>query len=318
MRLILHVGHPKCASTTVQSLLWNNRAYLAGQGLHLLGAGLQLPHENAGWDWPLWDVNQDAQFGDRLVERLPDFRAQGIGSLILSAENLAQPAILAHVQAAFPHCRTTALYYVRRQDDFLVSSWRQWGMKRGISLVQHLLRRVAEGKPEYLAVARHLAQCLGHVAVRVGVLDPAFLEGGTIERDLWAALNLAGVPDRAADQANPSPDRASLIFLAAHPELFASEHDDRAVQQLLAADPLPPRRLRLDAHLQRSLKMLYDGANRDLVQEFLGRPDGESMIQPDNPASATSLSLEPADVVRLKAMLPQVTMPELRRALAAL
>ena len=318
MRLILHVGHPKCASTTIQSLLWNNRLDLTRQGIHLLGAEMVLPQETEDWNWALWDINNDITAGDRLVARLPEFRRLGVETLLLSAENLAQPAVLKNIGAAFSYLDVRVLYYIRRQDHFLVSSWRQWAMKRGTSLSQHLLRRVAEGNPNYLSVARNLAQQFGRNAVRVSVLDSDFLQGGSIETDVWDALEIKERHRLDPDRGNPSPDRASLLFLSGHPELFLSEHDDQAVQELLEADVEVPRKLDLDRHIQRSLKMVYDEVNKALVQEFIGRSDGENILKLDGPEDAMSLVLDQTDIIRLRSMAARVNMPSLKRALESL
>jgi hypothetical protein len=321
LRLILHVGHPKCGSTTVQSLLWNNRDWLAERGMALLGADFRLPGEDPSWDWPLWYVNQPLEgartLADQLVAGLPRWTAMGVDTLVLSAENLSDPVKLGQLEPAFRHFETSAIYYIRRQDEFLVSSWRQWAMKRGISLHQHILRRVAEGNPAYRATLDYLATLLGHANVHTRFLDPDFLTGCTLATDVWQALGLSGTPPSAPDRANPSPDRASLIFLSRNPQLFSGEHDDAAAQILLAADREPPRRLSVDRHVQRSLKLLYDAENIALARDFMAGRDGSAIIRLDAP-DKDELELSPSDIARLKAMLPRIDHPEIAAAIARL
>lgn len=313
MKLVLHVGHPKCASSTVQSLLWANRATLESEGKFLVGAGFQLPRETSAWDWPVWFLNgSDAGFGAQLAARKREFAEMGVETLILSAENLFDPARAAHLQAAFQAFETSAIYYVRRQDEFLLSSWRQWALKRGISVRQHILRRVAEGKPDYRATLEYFSAQLGRERVHSAFLDTAFLTGGTVETDVWAALGSQGRPVLPQGRSNVSPDRAILLFLAGQPRLFTSPHDELPVSALLGADQAPPRRLMLDRHTQRSLKLIYDPVNIGLARDFMGRGDGERVISQDSTVENDPFLLTAEDQARLATILPRVADPALR------
>jgi len=317
MKLILHVGHPKCASSTVQSLLWANRQDLADQGMQLVGAGFRLPHEATDWDWPVWFLNESGpRVGEELVARKDELAAIGIETLIVSAENLSDPARAAHLEACFGAFDTSVVYYIRRQDELLLSSWRQWGLKRGISVRQHILRRVAESRPDYRATLRYYADRVGRERVHTAFLDPAFLAGGTVEADVWAAIGAKGTPTLPAARSNVSPDRAILLFLSGQSQLFSSMHDEGPVDALMRADKQPPRRLLLDRHTQISLKMIYDPVNVALARDFMGRDDGATVITADSAAEGDPFALTSDDLHRIADALPRVEDPDLRVALA--
>lgn len=314
MKLVLHIGHPKCGSTSVQGLLWHNREALARQGAQLLGAGLAVPGETGDWDWPLWYLQAAGpQLAEALRARRQDFASRGVSTLILSAENLSIPEVAANLVAALPEFETQVIYYMRRQDAFLVSSWRQWGLKRGTDIYRHLLRRVAEGKPRFLETLEFYRQHVGG-ALHATFLDERFLDGGTLASDLFAALGVAGLAE-APVPGNPSPDRAALLLAARHPEWFASEHDDAVLQDLLQADPLPPRPLRLDRHLQRSLKLAYDPVNIAIARDYLGREDGASVLPLDSEVTGDPFALDDADIARLQALLPRLHDPRVVAAI---
>lgn len=317
MKLILHVGHPKCASSTVQSLLWANRKALSAQGMHLVGAGFCLPHEKSDWDWPVWFLNDSGpSIGDKLVARKGELAAMGVETLILSAENLSDPARAAHLEACFEAFDTSVIYYIRRQDELLLSSWRQWGLKRGISVRQHILRRVAEGRPDYRATLDYYADRVGRERVHTTFLDPTFLTGGTVEADIWAAIGAEGTPVLPVARSNVSPDRAILLFLSGQRQLFSSPHDDTPIDALARAHGQAPRRLIIDRHTQISLKMIYDRVNIALARDFMDRDDGANVIAADSPVEGDPFALTQDDLRRIADALPRVENPDLRAALA--
>lgn len=301
----------------MQSLLWQNRAGLAEQGCFLVGDRLRIDKANT-IDWPLWYLDaagrNPVRVEEDLAERLPQLR--DCEALVLSAENLALPETAQAILPLVERFETSIIYYVRRQDHFLLSSWRQWGMKRGITLAQHILRRVAEGKPDFPGTLAMWSRHVPAERMHVRFIDPPWLDGGDLGSDLFGALGYRADDLTPPAATNPSPDRAVLMFLARHKELFASVHDDAPVEILQRADSGVPRRLQLDRHVQRSLKLVYDPSNVDLCQRYMGRADGAEVIAIDGPEAAAD-HVTPEDLARLRALLPKVHEPGLAAALAA-
>lgn len=318
MKLILHTGFPKCGSSTIQALLLGNRAALERRGVFLVGADFLAPGETSAWDWPVWFLEKDdTSLGARLAARREDFARLGATTMVLSAENLSDPARLANLEAAFQAFETYAVCYVRRQDEFLLSAWRQWGMKRGVSIHRHILRRVAEGRPDYRGTLTYLRDKLGADRVHAAFLDTNFLAGGTLEADFWSAAGLGDPPAALPPRANISPDRAILLFLSGRPELFKDQHDDAVVSALANADDQPPRRLFVDRHVQRSLKQLYDPVNLALARDFMGRADGDAVLKLDAPDGPDPFVLSAQDHARLSRIIANVADAALRQKLAA-
>ncbi len=254
--------------------------------------------------------------GERLVARKAEFDAMGVKTLILSAENLSDPKRAAHLEACFDAFETSVIYYIRRQDELLLSSWRQWGLKRGISVRQHILRRVAEGRPDYRATLEYYVKQAGRERVHAAFLDPAFLVGGTVETDVWAAIAAKGKLMLTQTRSNVSPDRAILLFLSGQRHLFSSPHDDAPIDALVRADLLSPRRLTLDRHTQLSLKMIYDPINVGLARDFMGRDDGANVISADSTVEGDPFALTVEDLRRIAESLPRVEDPGYRAAFA--
>lgn len=301
----------------MQDLLRRNGPALAAERYYLLGDGLRTDRLNKV-EWPLWYLERAAKLpgllASDLTAQIANIWALEPQALILSAENLALPQTAGAVLPLVQMFDSSIIYYLRRQDRLLLSSWRQWGMKRGISLSQHILRRVVEGKPDFGGTLKFWLEHVPAERIHVRFIDPPWLDGGSLAADLFSALGVGISDTQAAGEANASPDRAILLFLSRHPELFESVHDDRAVQLLAEADRLPPRRLTLDAHTERSLKLFYDPVNIAICRQHLGREDGADVLTPVAPENAAETGDE--DRARLADLMPRVADSTLRSLLA--
>ncbi len=318
IKLFVHAGHPKCASSTVRSLLLHEGAFLAGQGMFLLDHRLEVSPGNEISDWPLWRVEEAVErrtgfLTDTIDATVKSHPELDIRALVLSAENLSDPAKSALLTEAIGQFDVHLIYYMRRQDDFLVSSWRQWAMKRGISLEQHIIRRMAEGKPDFEALLSFWRERIGVDRIHARFVAPHFLSGRSLAEDLFEALGCGGKPPTAVQAENVSPDRSIVLFLSRHPELFDSVHDDRVVQLLAELDEGPIDRITIGRHLQRSLNMAYEPANQRILRDYGRRQDIDvPVIVDDADGGFLDGALTARDMKRLEAIFVKL----LRRTVA--
>src|SRR4051812_44556749 len=91
-KLFVHIGAPKCASTSIQSLIFNNAARLNGHGILVADQDLNFGSRGSN---PLW-------FFQNLIERRLDGETvlRAVESLgdrngVISAENLSNPVAAA-------------------------------------------------------------------------------------------------------------------------------------------------------------------------------------------------------------------------------
>ena len=290
----------------------NQGSDLAEQGIYLLDDQFRLREGNDIGGWPLWLVekakNEPATFlRDALVAALDQAPVDNVRKLVLSAENLSDPDTAAVLDGVLEEFEPTLVYYMRRQDHFLVSSWRQWSMKRGISLEEHVARRIAERRPAFSKTLALWEARIGKRRIHARFLDPRFLEGGSIISDIGKALNIAVPADGPLIRENESPDRAILLYLQRHPELFRDVHDDFAVARMVACDSGPIERLVLSKHLQRTVKLAYEDDNQYLLQEYARSSDiGLPVILDDGPLEPLPAAMTDRDRLRLDAILARM------------
>ena len=141
-RLILHIGGAKCGSTAIQNYLGTNAGGLAERGVLIPPMALD-------------DVNSPTTgeqvifFEDLLYPRMDGqdhlshclyalsdrMSREGLRTAIISGENMSlHPELAEMFRIAAVDFDITVVLYVRRQDDFLISAWQQWGMKYHSSL----------------------------------------------------------------------------------------------------------------------------------------------------------------------------------------
>ncbi|WP_299615897.1 hypothetical protein [uncultured Tateyamaria sp.] len=153
MKLILHIGTPKTASTLIQNSLENNPEWLAEHGLAygkvlspdanhitLFFACANAVHDFAR-DYGLHSMEELAEFRQRVSDRIEWHKGQlddNIDTMIMSSENLTgnmyhpeEIARLKHLlEQHFDDIKI--VIYVRRQDDAILSMYGEY-MRRGFS-----------------------------------------------------------------------------------------------------------------------------------------------------------------------------------------
>lgn len=285
---------------------------LARQGIYLLDDQFRLNEGNEIGGWPLWLVekakNEPATFlRDTLVAALDNTSVGKVRKLVLSAENLSDPDTATVLDKVLEEFEPTLIYYMRRQDHFLVSSWRQWSMKRGISLEEHVARRIAERRPAFAKSLALWEAKIGRRRIHARFLDQRFLEGGSVISDFAETLGVPVPPDSHLLRENESPDRAILLYLQGHPELFRDVHDDRVVARMVAYDSGPIERLVLSRHLRRTVKLAYEDDNQYLLQDYGRSGDiGLPVILDDGPVEPLPAVMTNRDRRRLDAILAKM------------
>ena len=318
--LIIHAGHPKCGSTAVRSLLFENGRALASRGIFLLGDGFELADDNTIADWPLWFIEKAADqpatyLLDALTQCLERHRGRDVQTLVLSEENLSNPATAPRLDPVLEHFDARLIYYTRRQDHFLVASWRQWALKRGATFEQHVARRIAEGKPDFAACLDFWEARLGRRNILSRFIDPRFLHGGTLAGDLFQALSAEIENPAPARATNPSPDRAILLYLQDHHDLFRDIHDDAPIDLFIRHDEGPVVTLAMDRHMQASVRLAYEEGNQHLLERF-GAPGqaGQAVIMADGPSERGLYRMGERDRARIDAILTRLIASQLGRA----
>lgn len=127
MKLILHVGQPKTGTTSIQNLLQNNKELLKKGGI--LYKTNSLNHQPIIQN--IFNQNDTTLALQEFIdEQKKTASALGCHSIILSSEALFEfdQIFLKQMIDGFA-LETKVIVYLKRQDLFLESSWKQWHFK---------------------------------------------------------------------------------------------------------------------------------------------------------------------------------------------
>ncbi|WP_417466242.1 hypothetical protein [Kordiimonas sp.] len=236
IKLYLHIGYPKCGSTTIQEALFENRKTLRSRGYGICGRTLDLlgPKSKLWFPVGYFKSHLDAAREGNAPDLEPEFKAlharakaAGLHSVIISAENLSAvqaPALLACAKKYFD-CRI--IFYFRRQDDWLTSSWAQWQFKGGEGLTAFIHRRLSEpGKLLFKPVLESYLEHFPREAFWVKLLSGKHLHGGDLCADFWQSIGVDAGAMKPVASRNVSFSTQLAGVLKESPYLFEDAHDN--------------------------------------------------------------------------------------------
>jgi hypothetical protein len=190
MRLIIHPGHAKCASTSIQDNLFGNHVLLSSAGHYLVNDDLLINHNNN----PSWKPVPPVKIFSRLLDGLLNFTyfethlialesiatQINANSVIITSEVLCRTnnaeikRIHESLSTIFDDIQV--VYYVRWPDELAISSWEQWRHKEGASLAASINEFVKQPlAASMLEVADYLASNYGQLSLTVrGLFDPRY------------------------------------------------------------------------------------------------------------------------------------------------
>ena len=242
-RIIIHAGFPKCGSTSIQAALFHNFARLQKDGVSLFGKELRIAHTPEDLGVPLWFLEAASKKGEPLAQQLDDEiasvrGANGNGMGILSAENLARPQMAPLFAGLDSRLEVSVIFYLRPQFEWIPSAWKQWGLKRGMSLSDFVSHCFHTRRPSFKLSIETWKSVLPAASVHVRFLIPELLIGGNPAQDFF---DLAGLPldkyDIGKEPRNPSLDFSVLHVLSKNPHLFSGAHDNKLMKGLIRALP---------------------------------------------------------------------------------
>lgn len=261
MRLILHPGHSKCGSTSIQKSLLKNRAALEEKGVLVPDPQMRVKGEK-GFNpvgetpRPFFKRVMDASDASELkyrVEEITRFAGASDRTLVISAENLVNrlksPAgekVHHALQESFEDVKV--IYYIKPIKHFLLSAWQQWGCKKGVSFDRFVINSSKSGNPSYCVAADLFSKVYGKDGLYLNMVDQSLLYKGDLLEDFY---NQAGISTKSLDTtsipANKSLSPALCSLLSRSPHLFESVHDESLKRMI--ADSVGEKSLALDKTL---------------------------------------------------------------------
>jgi hypothetical protein len=283
-RLILHIGQPKSATTSIQAFLKNNRKALLQQGYLYPESGLQhLAHHCLGnffvgspVDW-IKPRNPDKV----KVALMAEVEQAACHTVVMSTESLFYPAVdPARLHLYFSEFEITIFMTLRRQDEWLESALRD-NIKTGhVNGNDHMARtKTLLPSVDYEFQINKWAAEFGEDAILLSTFEP----GGNrepVEQDFLKCIGADFDPEMVVEPThNDRLNRDCLEFLslmrtkrriaARHFSYFkilaeySKQHKDPEEYRYI----LPPK-IRL--------KVMADNAEKNarIARKFLNRKDG--------------------------------------------
>ncbi|HEB53006.1 MAG TPA: hypothetical protein ENI87_07125 [bacterium] len=284
--LYLHIGHPKTASSTIQAAIAQNVDALRAEGFLVANAQMQFDEQGPQRGMPVQyvaDMIERREAG--LAAALQRFHELGerlggaFDKVLVSAESLCIPDAEVLAQALRHAFEIHVIYYLRRQDEWLVSAWGQWGCQEGVALSDYVERQLAIPQPNFAKVIGRWRGCADNLRVRP--LHPSALVHGDVTADFFAAIGARHRPKPPARN-NESLDLALQETFASSPFLFESYRDKTLPGWLRTVTPagFPLEKGTLGEALLARIRDTFAQQNRELHREFFPQVDYDTVFGP--------------------------------------
>lgn len=249
--LVLHPGHSKCGSTTIQDFLYANREQFRDRGIFLPDLNFNFPcHDN--YQFNLTHTPRDylakVQLGEidisELSKKIDDLincaEEVGCRRVIISAENLinaiaSKMTVAIHQLFAEKFNKVRIVYYVRRQDTLLLAGWQQWGHKDGYSLDEYVAKLSKTKFADFNFIASKLKQIYFNGVLKVFPLEREYLTDENLLIDFCtrAVINKAKL-NFEIQSSNAGISSALCDTLSKINNIYANQHD-QSVKNLITS-----------------------------------------------------------------------------------
>lgn len=298
IELILHPGHSKCGSTSIQDFLYKNRHVLKKRGIFMPDVEFNFPGDRAykinrtqtPRDY-LEKVITGEVSVDCLEEKLKNFLSKseklGCRKIIITAENLvngisSQNQKLIH--SLFSDCFQSIkiVYYVRNQESLLSSAWQQWGHKKGLTLDEYIDGLLKTKFGDYSFIAKKLQSYYSHADITVCTLDKNTLIEGSLMSDFCvrSGINSKGLTSHDTND-NIGLSSSICESLAKIHTIYGSPHSQKVKNEILSLTPnsynLVTKKYPIDLSSQTKKKIYkrFFESNQELSEDFF---DGEKVF----------------------------------------
>jgi hypothetical protein len=302
MRLYAHIGWPKTGTSAIQSYLDTNRTVLAKDfrilypnfGSYLVDEGQYLNHYTLVLDrmkYNIWKMNESITYA----------RRKNYHTIILSIENPTSHHFRSVVAKtmAMHKIDVYVIAYLRRQDHFVESSWRQWGIKAQKCRDIEEFCDIAVNNPQsiknwsqhlgYLRCLNSWGNIVGSSNIIVRPYEKGQLHDGDAISDFLSLFGIdRGFPfvELSSDNINPGLHTQAMAILQKARGIFRNEHDttpfdlffeaiaDNIIKGAFQAYDL------LSPHNRMRILRKYCIQNRLVARKYLPHSDGNLFHEP--------------------------------------
>lgn len=285
--LIFHVGANKTGSSAIQNFIRINRKIFNQ-------LGFQIPSQKLTWSddvsgYHVFQIQQlvsdpeaekqiDAVFSDLISSRTNNSK------ILISAENLSHIPTIKKFRKLCVKYKTKIIIYIRRQDEFITSSWQQWHSKRNRDFNAWLPTAI-ESLGHWENIINVWEHIVGKDSVSVRLFEHENFPDGNILKDF---LDVLGLGARSAtfsypdDIVNPSYSDIITPLVSGNTKIFSDVHDNdfyKMVGNLTGESYVKCPKVSLMSREQREhVAAVYAEENNRLCARFF--PERRTLFKP--------------------------------------
>ena len=252
--LVLHPGHSKCGSTSIQDFLYANRELFRNRGIFLPDLNFNFPcHDD--YQFHLTHTPRDylariqsgevdiSELSNKIDDLINHAEEMGCRRVIISAENLIN-AISSKMTSAIHQLfaekfnKVRIVYYVRRQDTLLLAAWQQWGHKDGYSLDEYVGKLSKTKFADFNFIASKLKKFYFDGVLKVFPLERKYLTDENLLIDFCtrAVINKAKL-NFDIESSNAGISSALCDTLAKINTVYINQHDQSVKNSIISSAP---------------------------------------------------------------------------------
>jgi hypothetical protein len=286
--LYLHIGHSKVASTSIQDFLEANLDALRDRGYVVADLEFQFPTTGSQAANPVGELERLKAMGEagahEVAKRMRTLHAEltakgsRFDKAVISAENLCNPGFAELFASTLELFDVKLVYYIRRQDEWLISAWKQWGVKAGKSLDEFCLEGTATRYPAFTVCLKRWEKFAASVHLKP--LHKSALSEGSVTKDFARAIAMPAHGLHHPGIRNASFDASVLEVLRFSPHLFQHRDDDRMFRFLesFLSKEIEPMRSILTHETKQRLFHYFESENRSLHGRFFPEADFDAVF----------------------------------------
>ena len=272
-KIFIHVGSEKSGSSAIQFFMSQNRSELKKFGFYV-------PDRDLGFNDDLVTGNQvfyfqsliDTQNLSDLISRLNIFfeSIPDNGVALISSENLFSIKASFIIEALVNNFDLKFLAYIRRQDDYLISAWKQWYFRYEEDIYSWLLTATRD-LGRWGAILNTYKNFISDDMLVLKIFNRAEFKFGNIVYDFIDFLNLSHCTEGFVVEelaVNKSLDIFIVDLFKSNPYYLLEAHDNNVIDKILHDFSFQNKYSPISFVARRKLEDLFSSENQIVCENF--------------------------------------------------